>query len=110
MKDFSNDFFDDLPDYIPVQEAFQNVVNIPFNAKIIVQKDLEDWLVDMKYAKKNGYLWERGDNYDGEIAIKTVEWFDYHIDGGSTCKATELFLTAYGFSKLIEYIMDYMKQ
>ena len=36
MKDFSNDFFDDLPDYIPVQEAFQNVVNIPFNAKIIV--------------------------------------------------------------------------
>ena len=109
MKEFSEDFFNDLPDYISIGEAFSNVVNIPFNAKIIVQEDLEDWLVDMGYAKKNGCLWEYGDNCDGEIAIKKVEWFDYHMEGGSTCKATELFLTAHGFAKLIEYIMDYMK-
>ena len=109
MKEFSEDFFNDLPDYISIGEAFSNVVNIPFNAKIIVQKHLEDWLVDMEYAKKNGCLWEYGDNCDGEIAIKKVEWFDYHMEGGSTCRATELFLTAHGFSKLIEYIMDYTK-
>lgn len=109
MKDFSNDFFDDLPDYIPVQEAFQNVVNIPFNVKIIVQKDVEDWLMDMGYAKKDGVLWEYGDNCDGEIVIKKAEWFDYRMSGGSTCKQTELFLTADGFAKLLNYIMDYTK-